>query len=62
MVHSLRSPALGDRHVSFPENHKPVEDLRPECPADRLPPGGDAAELFPGIAWASPARGHGDDR
>jgi 3',5'-cyclic AMP phosphodiesterase CpdA len=44
--------ALSDLHVSFPENRKLVEELRPESAADWLLLAGDVGELFAGIEWA----------
>ena len=51
-VPAPRLLALSDLHVSFPENRKLVEELRPESAADWLLLAGDVGELFAGIEWA----------
>jgi 3',5'-cyclic AMP phosphodiesterase CpdA len=43
--------ALSDLHVGFPENHKIIEDLRPDSDGDWLLLAGDVGELFADIEW-----------
>lgn len=49
---SPRLLAISDLHVSFPENRKLVEDLRPVAAGDWLLIAGDVGELFEDIEWA----------
>lgn len=44
--------AISDLHVSFPENRKLVEDLRPGAAGDWLLVAGDVGEMFEDIEWA----------
>ncbi len=44
--------ALSDLHITYPENRKIIEELRPESPADWLIIAGDVGERFADIEWA----------
>jgi 3',5'-cyclic AMP phosphodiesterase CpdA len=44
--------AVSDLHVSYPENRKIVEDMRPTSPADWLLIAGDVSEITADIEWA----------
>jgi 3',5'-cyclic AMP phosphodiesterase CpdA len=43
--------ALSDLHVSFPENRRIIEELKPACAGDWLLLAGDVGELFGDIDW-----------
>jgi 3',5'-cyclic AMP phosphodiesterase CpdA len=43
--------ALSDLHVSFPENRRIIEELKPGCAGDWLLLAGDVGELFGDIDW-----------
>jgi 3',5'-cyclic AMP phosphodiesterase CpdA len=44
--------AIGDLHITYPENRRVVEGLRPSSPADWLLVCGDVSELSADVEWA----------
>ncbi|MGA2162963.1 MAG: metallophosphoesterase family protein, partial [Solirubrobacteraceae bacterium] len=44
--------AISDLHITYPENRRVVESLRPTTPADWLIVCGDVSELSADLEWA----------
>jgi 3',5'-cyclic AMP phosphodiesterase CpdA len=44
--------AVGDLHITYPENRRVVESLRPRSPADWLIVCGDVSEMSEDVEWA----------